>query len=272
MRTLLVLLTGCVAVGLAQLVPELPPRWVSVVTLSGASLLAIALLFRKSQTPLLVALILAIAIGASYTCLRAELRMASELPREWEGRDVELIGVIDELPQADQQGVRFAFAVERVLTPTAVVPPRVALGWYKATVRELQSEPLPTLHAGERWQLTVRLKRPHGYANPNGFDVEAWLLENSLRATGSVRNDEPNRLLATNAGRAIDHLNRLRERLRERMQQALSGQRYAGVLIALAIGDQRAVSEADWSLFNATAVSHLLSISGETAVARPQWR
>ncbi|WP_395706064.1 ComEC/Rec2 family competence protein [Casimicrobium huifangae] len=271
MRTLLVLLTGCVAVGLAQLVPELPPRWVSVVTLSGASLLAIALLFRKSQTPLLVALILAIAIGASYTCLRAELRMASELPREWEGRDVELIGVIDELPQADQQGVRFAFAVERVLTPTAVVPPRVALGWYKATVRELQSEPLPTLHAGERWQLTVRLKRPHGYANPNGFDVEAWLLENSLRATGSVRNDEPNRLLATNAGRAIDHLNRLRERLRERMQQALSGQRYAGVLIALAIGDQRAVSEADWSLFNATAVSHLLSISGAHVTLFAGW-
>ena len=271
MRTLLVLLTGCVAVGLAQLVPELPPRWVSVVTLSGASLLAIALLFRKSQTPLLVALILAIAIGASYTCLRAELRMASELPREWEGRDVELIGVIDELPQADQQGVRFAFAVERVLTPTAVVPPRVALGWYKATVRELQGEPLPTLHAGERWQLTVRLKRPHGYANPNGFDVEAWLLENSLRATGSVRNDEPNRLLATNAGRAIDHLNRLRERLRERMQQALSGQRYAGVLIALAIGDQRAVSEADWSLFNATAVSHLLSISGAHVTLFAGW-
>lgn len=271
MRTLLVLLTGCIAVGLAQLVPELPPRWVSVVTLSGASLLAIALLFRKSQTPLLVALILAIAISASYTCLRAELRMASELPREWEGRDVELIGVIDELPQADQQGVRFAFAVERVLTPTAVVPPRVALGWYKATVRELQGEPLPTLHAGERWQLTVRLKRPHGYANPNGFDVEAWLLENSLRATGSVRNDEPNRLLATNAGRAIDHLNRLRERLRERMQQALSGQRYAGVLIALAIGDQRAVSEADWSLFNATAVSHLLSISGAHVTLFAGW-
>lgn len=271
MRTLLVLLTGCIAVGLAQLVPELPPRWVSVVTLSGASLLAIALLFRKSQTPLLVALILAIAIGASYTTLRAELRMASELPREWEGRDVELIGVIDELPQADQQGVRFAFAVERVLTPTAVVPPRVALGWYKATVRELQGEPLPTLHAGERWQLTVRLKRPHGYANPNGFDVEAWLLENSLRATGSVRNDEPNRLLATNAGRAIDHLNRLRERLRERMQQSLSGQRYGGVLIALAIGDQRAVSEADWSLFNATAVSHLLSISGAHVTLFAGW-
>jgi len=271
MRTLLVLLTGCIAVGLAQLVPELPLRWMSVAVLSSSSLLALALLLRQSRTPLLLALLLAMAIGASYTCLRADLRMASELPREWEGRDIELVGVIDELPQADQQGVRFAFAVERVLTPAAVVPPRVALGWYKSTVRELQGEPLPTLHAGERWQLTVRFKRPHGYANPNGFDVEAWLLENNLRATGSVRNDEPNRLLATNAGRAIDHLNRLRERLRERMQQALSGQRYAGVLIALAIGDQRAVSEADWSLFNATAVSHLLSISGAHVTLFAGW-
>ena len=56
MRTLLVLMTGCIAVGLAQLVPELPPHWVSVVTLSGASLLAIvALLFSASrQTPLLI--------------------------------------------------------------------------------------------------------------------------------------------------------------------------------------------------------------------------
>jgi len=63
----------------------------------------------------------------------------------------------------------------------------------------------------------------------------------------------------------------LRERLRERMQQALSGQRYAGVLIALAIGDQRAVSEADWSLFNATAVSHLLSISGAHVTLFAGW-
>jgi len=271
MRTVLLLLTGCAAVALAQLVPGLPPRWISIATLATALPLAFCLLLRKPRTPLPVALILALAIATSYTWLRADLRMASELPREWEGRDVDLVGIIDELPQADQQGVRFAFAVERVLTPGAVVPPRIALGWYRTTVRELQGEPLPTLHAGERWQLTARLKRPHGYANPNGFDVEAWLLENSLRATGSVRGDAPNRLLAANAGRPVDRLNRLRDRLRERMQQALAGQRYGGVLIALAIGDQRAVSEADWSLFNATAVSHLLSISGAHVTLFAGW-
>ena len=271
MRALLLLLAGCVAIALAQLTPELPARWTSAATLLVSLLLALASLLRKTRTALSVALMLAVTAGASYVWLRADLRMADALPHEWEGRDIQLVGIVDELPQADQQGVRFAFRVERVLTPDAIVPPRIALGWYRATVRELQGEPLPKLHAGERWQLTVRLKRPHGYANPNGFDVEAWLLENNLRATGSVRGDDINRLLATNAGRPIDYLNRLRDRLRERMQTALAGQRYAGVLIALAIGDQRAVSEADWSLFNATAVSHLLSISGAHVTLFAGW-
>ena len=203
--------------------------------------------------------------------LRADWRMSQALPSVWEGRDIELIGVIDELTQTDAQGVRFAFAVEQVLTPKATVPPRIALGWYKATIKELQGEPLPTIHAGERWQLTVRLKRPHGYANPNGFDVEAWMLENEIRATGSVRGDEPNRRLAANAGRPIDYLNQLRDRLRERMREALKDQRYAGVLIALAIGDQRAIAESDWALFNATAVSHLLSISGAHVTLFATW-
>ena len=63
-------------------------------------------------------------------------------------------------------------------------------------------DPVPTLHAGERWDLVVRLKRPHGTVNPNGFDVEAWLLENNLRATGYVRKDDANRRVDAFAGRA----------------------------------------------------------------------
>ena len=62
----------------------------------------------------------------------------------------------------------------------------------------------PAIAAGERWQLVVRLKRPHGTVNPHGFDVEAWLLENGIRATGYVRADERNRRLDAFAGRAAD--------------------------------------------------------------------
>ena len=40
----------------------------------------------------------------------------------------------------------------------------------------------------------MRLRRPHGLANPNGFDFEAWLLEQGIRATGYVRADPADRL------------------------------------------------------------------------------
>ena len=271
MRTVLALCAFALGVGIAQLAPELPPRWISVSLLCLVFVASVFLLWRKSGAIIWLTLSVAVVLGASFTTLRADLRMSQALPTEWEGRDIELIGVIDELPQADAQGVRFAFAVEQVLTSKATVPPRIALGWYKATIKELQGEPLPTIHAGERWQLTVRLKRPHGYSNANGFDVEAWMLENELRATGSVRGDEPNRRLAANAGRPIDYLNQLRDRLRERMREALKDQRYAGVLVALALGDQRAIAESDWALFNATAVSHLLSISGAHVTLFATW-
>lgn len=271
MPTVAVLCAFAIAVGVAQLVAQLPARSLSATTLAVAAVTAVYLLTKRRKSPIILVYAIAIALGASYSWLRADLRMSEALPAAWEGRDIEIVGVIDELPQSDAQGVRFAFAVERVITPMASVPPRIALGWYKATIKELQGEPLPALHAGERWQLTVRLKQPHGYANPGGFDVEAWMLENQLRATGTVRGDERNRRLAANAGRAIDYVNQLRDRIRERMRLALMDKPYAGVLIALALGDQRAISEADWALFNATAVSHLLSISGAHVTLFATW-
>ncbi|MGE5104117.1 MAG: DNA internalization-related competence protein ComEC/Rec2, partial [Betaproteobacteria bacterium] len=116
--------------------------------------------------------------------------------------------------------------------------------------------------AGERWLLAVRLKRPHGNVNPDGFDLEAWLLEHDLRATGYIRDDGGNRRVDAFAGRPSDYVQHARERVRERISKALPGAPYAGVLTALAIGDQRAIPEPQWLVFNRTGVTHLVSISG----------
>ena len=64
------------------------------------------------------------------------------------------------------------------------------------------------------------------------------------------------------AGRPGDYVQRARERVRQRIVAALGEAPYAGVIVALAIGDQRAVPEAQWTVFNRTGVSHLVSISG----------
>ena len=110
--------------------------------------------------------------------------------------------------------------------------------------------------------MTVRLKRPHGNANPNGFDFEAWLLERNIRASGYVRQEEGNRRLAEHVYRPGYIVEMLRERVAQRFQAVLGEQPYAGVLKALAVGEQSAISPDQWKVFLRTGVNHLMSISG----------
>ncbi|MFC3110432.1 DNA internalization-related competence protein ComEC/Rec2 [Undibacterium arcticum] len=208
--------------------------------------------------------------GVVWASLFAQHYLARELPKEWEGRDITLIGTIDSLPYRFDQGVRFNFAVEQVLpigATTPVVPPKLALSWYSG-FRSEQSQTVGDVQPGARWRLTVRLQRPHGNANSNGFDYEVWLLEQDLRATGYVRPaDDANTAISN---RELDPfvvsignlVERARGALRDRIFAALPGREYAGVLVALVVGDQREVAQSDWKVFSRTGVSHLFSISG----------
>ena len=211
----------------------------------------------------------AVLVGFFYAAWRAEVRLADELPPAWEERDVSIAGIVDDLPQQFETGVRFAFAVVHIDTPGARVPSRLSLAWFAPRVdRErgpasgAEASAVPSVHAGECWSLTVRLKRPHGNVNPDGFDLEAWLLEHDLRATGYVREAPGNLRRCTFAGHFSDHVQRTRENIRARISAALPAAPYAGVLTALTIGDQRAIPESQWSVFNRTGVTHLVSISG----------
>jgi competence protein ComEC len=199
--------------------------------------------------------------GFGYAAWRADVRLSDALPREWEGESIRLVGIIDDLPAVSERGVRFAFAVEEVRTPRAIVPSRISLAWYNSRPGSDNAD-VPSVRAGERWSLTVRLKRPHGNVNPGGFDLEAWLLQQGLRATGYVQGDEENVRLDAFAGRFRDYVQRTREEVRERIENALEYEDLAGVIVALAIGDQRAISEAQWTVFNRTGIAHLVSISG----------
>jgi competence protein ComEC len=205
-------------------------------------------------------LVVCLALGLSYANWRAEIRMAQIMPVALEREPLVIEGVVANLPDRDERGQRFMFDIERTRVPeNAALPRRVALSWFAA----IPGDEVPLVRAGERWRLSVRLQAAHGFANPHGFDVEAWLLERGIRATGSVSAEtDAQRRLAADAGRWRDRVNRLRERTRARMQAALPDARWSGVLIALTLGDQNAVSRDDWNTFNATGISHLLSISG----------
>lgn len=202
------------------------------------------------------------ALGFLWAATRADMRLGAALSPEVEGRDVQVEGVIASLPQQYERSVRFEFDVERVLTPDIVVPPHIALSWWGAPGKGGLAGSLPDLKPGERWQLTVRLRRPRGSANPHGFDYEAWLFERNIRATGTVRPKSGSRRIDAMVHKPVYWVQAARERLRARILGALPEQPYGGVLAALAIGDQRAIPVDQWQTFTRTGVNHLMSISG----------
>ncbi len=170
------------------------------------------------------------------------------------------------LPRSHEHGQRFSFAVEQIITPQASVPKYIYLSTYyeKLLSRhrfDRKSEPL-ALKAGERWRLTLRLKQPHGTANPHVFDFEAWALENNLRAVGYVHPKGNNVRVDALADGLSFRIESWRETIRDKFNATLGGAPYAGVLSALAIGDQSSIPSAQWQVFTRTGVNHLMSISG----------
>jgi competence protein ComEC len=220
--------------------------------------------------------------GVAWAGLMACLALSDKLDEKWEGKDLTVIGTVSSLPVHFEQGVRFQLLVEQVLPNSGevpVVPRHLALSWYSGFQHD-GAVPVPEMKAGERWRLNLRLKRPHGNANPDGFDYEVWLLEQGVRATGTVRPNPAPSLASNpdnNAKPNLDRSNRLLEEfvltpghviertrgwLRDRIHAALPDKEYAGVIIALVIGDQREISQSDWKVFNRTGIGHLVSISG----------
>lgn len=231
---------------LALLVPSRPP------------------VLRVARTLLLATF--ALGLGFYHAAWQAEQRLAVTLPDEWQGRDIEVIGVVAELPRNHEHGQRFRFTVEQIITrmpgqkffiPHARFPQHI----YLSTYFDRKEKPL-VLKAAERWRLTLRLKQPHGSSNPFTFDFEAWALENDLRAVGYVHNKGNNMRLDALADGLPFRIESWREAVRDKFNATLGKEPYAGVLSALAIGDQSSIPATQWQVFTRTGVNHLMSISG----------
>lgn len=200
----------------------------------------------------------AICAGFDYAAWRAEVRLAVSLPTEWEGRDIVVTGSIKGLPSRDEKGARFLFEVESADAPIVAFPRVIQLSW----IAQQAAPPPPPLEPGERWRLTVRLKRPHGNANFGVRDAEANLLARNVRATGYVSAPVlASRLPGAAHGIGVT-VDRWRAALRARIDVVLADAPHRGIVVALAIGAQDEVSAADWLLMRGTGTSHLVAISG----------
>jgi competence protein ComEC len=223
---------------------------------------ALSLCFRRLRVASLF--VAAFIAGFSYAAWRADTRLQRALPIAFENRNIELTGFVRGLPLQGADGTRFLFEVESNDAALKSFPRVVQLSWIAvdASGRGPAPVPPPALWAGQRWTLVVRLKRPHGYANFRGRDTEAALLARNIRATGYVSMPASARRMPTDAHGLALRIDLWRARLRERVLIALDGAPHRGIVVALAVGAQDGVSDADWTLLRATGTSHLVAISG----------
>ena len=246
------------AIQLREATLQAMPVYVGCMVLGLLLVAAATLAGRRSMVAALGLMVLAFGVTGG----RASIRLAETLPITLEARDLQVTGWISSLPQRSSNGLRFRFEVEQATLDgqPITVPGVVSLGWYAGfqdgaglTAGQLR------LRAGQLWQFTVRLRRPHGLSNPHGFDQELRWFEDGVRATGSVRDAPAPRLLD---GAVAHPIERLRQHVRDAVEASVVDRRAAGVLAALAVGDQSSIERDDWDLFRRTGISHLVSISG----------
>ncbi len=213
---------------------------------------------------------LGLVLGLVLAHERALWLMTSALSPRWEGKVLALDGEVEQLSQPIGQGERILFRPEPA---PAGVPEILSLAWFtpdpgqaEAAVQTEPSVPPPRFHPGQRWHLWVRLKSPHGQINPGGFDLETWSFMQGIRATGTIVPGADNRSLHPPEGlqgiRPRLWVEQLRDLIRQRIESQLPQKPWAGVLVALVVGDQSGIPQQAWPLFWSTGVGHLISISG----------
>lgn len=199
-------------------------------------------------------------LSFSYACWSAHTILQGQLPQALEGKDLQVMGSVQDLPERLTTGYRFFFHIDQVLAVDGQSSLDTAFtGLVRLTWYAQKGEVLPELKAGERWQLVLRAKRPNGLSNPGGFDYERWLFAERILATGYVRGQDQALRLEPAKPLAIDPL---RERISEAIHQALGDQASTSLIQGLAISATADISQDQWQVLQATGTAHLLSISG----------
>ncbi|WPL17022.1 ComEC family competence protein [Thiorhodovibrio winogradskyi] len=219
-----------------------------LLVLGTCALLTLAALrWRWPRLPALV------VIGFGHAYWASSPLLGQPFPDSLLRQDILVEGRIAGLPDQTPERARWLFDIDQASHQGQ--PPqlskRVRLSWYQGA---------PELQAGERWRLVVRLKPPHGFVNPAGFDYERWLFQQGIGATGYVRDSERNQRLETAPGGYW--LNRLRQQIRAQILSVLGETRASALVRALVLGDREGLGPADWQVLTRTGTNHLLAISG----------
>ena len=275
-------------------ISEFPPSGYILITLISVGLVA------SKYRPFWI--LFAFIAGVFWLVLNAEKVSDNWLPPELENQNVLVSGRIIDIPKKSQsytygkkqQSHRFTFYVDCAQS----LPKKQAKNYQTYLDQALKNDQWAEEHCnpnfkkvllqwygsqqkirpGQNWLMVIRAKRPHGYANPGGFDYEKWLFHKEISATAYVKNKAPKQLLSSaldnthassifsDPGKALSgfksQISYYRWKISEKIILEFENKAYAALVSALVVGDKRYIGDEQNQILQRTGTSHLLAVSG----------
>lgn len=219
----------------------------NLILLGLCTILSLLIFFRLKNRLLL--LFVGFSCGLFWVMLFSTLHLDHRIDKSVEGKDISIKGTVTSIPMIDQNNVSFNFKTDDFNQQKRKL--NLKLTWYETQTY---------LQAGETWRLTVRLKRPHGFMNPGGFDYEAQLFEENIAATGYVVNTPDNYQLS--ATKYSYPITKLRQTIQTAVTAHFSHDSLVGFLPALLVGSRQYITQPQWQVLRATGTNHLIAIAG----------
>ncbi len=189
-------------------------------------------------------ILIAFILGFTWALWFAHMQSSWTLPKNLEGKPIYITGIIASIPKVANHRTSFLFKLENAHGI-------VRLSWADENLH---------LKVGDTWRLPVKLKRVHGTMNPGGFDMEAWSLQQGIRANGSVViTQKPEHLHEWHIRYIIDYV---RQFLHEKIAENLPKTHTSPWITALAIGERQGIDAASWQVLRNTGTNHLMAIAG----------
>jgi competence protein ComEC len=217
-----------------------------VYTLNHYLILATALIFFITpRYPIILLFLLGLIVAYLHQCFVATKGMPTTevIPNAL------IQGTIASTPIKTPQKTQFHFALEQINNRPA--QGLIQLAWY--------NKPL-SVHAGERWQFSVKLKKPRNFQNPGSFDYVNSLASHHIFWTGYVRSQD-NKLVPS-LTQTLNWLS-VREQLALSITRLAPNIQTAGIIEALTLNLTHHIRQEEWDLFRRTGTTHLFGISGE---------
>ncbi|MDZ5815610.1 DNA internalization-related competence protein ComEC/Rec2 [Stenotrophomonas maltophilia] len=197
--------------------------------------------------------------GLAWATLHGHWALHRQMPPAAPAQDVRVQGRVVELPHSGPGYTRFVLRVDEAGALPSLRGTRLQVTWsdpWRGPASAGSGGGRHAVRAGAHWDLSLRLRAPRSRINPGGFDAERHALQRGISGNGTVR--DPASARERLPARGL-------QAWRERSSAAIATQvahPAARFVQALALGDTRGVSDADWEHLRALGLTHLVAISG----------